>query len=88
MVVLPAPLGPRKPVTRPGRTVKLRSTTARMAPKFLLSPATSMEGVVLGAPRDVVINPWCAYRGRVTPKSASTAQAALCPAAPITDPAG
>jgi hypothetical protein len=28
VVVLPAPFGPRKPVTRPGRTVNDRSSTA------------------------------------------------------------
>jgi len=28
VVDLPAPLGPRKPVTRPGRAVKLTSSTA------------------------------------------------------------
>jgi hypothetical protein len=31
-VVLPAPFGPRKPVTTPGQTVKLRSLTARVEP--------------------------------------------------------
>src|SRR4051794_13694611 len=41
VVVLPAPLGPRKPVTEPGSTVKLRSSTARTAPKVLVRPATS-----------------------------------------------
>ena len=30
VVVLPAPLGPRKPVTRPGSTVKLRLRTATL----------------------------------------------------------
>src|SRR5215217_3716121 len=41
VVVLPAPLGPRKPVTEPGSTVKLRSETACTSPKDLLSPRTS-----------------------------------------------
>src|SRR3712207_2863270 len=41
VVVLPAPLGPRKPVMDPGSTVKLRSETARTAPKLLLRPRTS-----------------------------------------------
>ena len=41
VVVLPAPLGPRKPVTDPGSTVKLRSSTARTVPKVLVSPVTS-----------------------------------------------
>ena len=42
MVVLPDPLGPRKPVTRPAATSKLRSSTARTGPKCLDSPRTSM----------------------------------------------
>ena len=41
VVVLPAPLGPRKPVTEPGSTVKLRSSTARTVPKDLVRPRTS-----------------------------------------------
>ena len=32
VVVLPAPLGPRNPVTTPGLTEKLRSSTATIAP--------------------------------------------------------
>jgi hypothetical protein len=32
VVDLPEPLGPRKPVTTPGSTVKLRSSTARFEP--------------------------------------------------------
>src|SRR5437588_3740841 len=32
VVVLPAPLGPRKPVIEPGSTVKLSRSTARMLP--------------------------------------------------------
>src|SRR5579875_1651559 len=41
VVVLPAPLGPRNPVTRPGSTVKVRSLTAATLPNRLLSPRTS-----------------------------------------------
>src|SRR3954467_5939757 len=41
VVVLPAPLGPRKPVTDPGWTVKESPSTARTEPKVLLSPLTS-----------------------------------------------
>ena len=33
VVLLPAPFGPRKPVTRPGLTSKLRSSTATTLPK-------------------------------------------------------
>ncbi len=42
VVLLPAPLGPRKPVTWPGRTVKLRPSTAVTAPKRLTSRSTSI----------------------------------------------
>ncbi|CCI52066.1 hypothetical protein BN13_140058 [Nostocoides jenkinsii Ben 74] len=35
VVVLPAPFGPRKPVTRPGSTVKVRSRTAVKSPNRL-----------------------------------------------------
>ena len=37
VVVLPAPFGPRKPVTRPGRTVKLSPSTAVTGPNRLRS---------------------------------------------------
>jgi hypothetical protein len=36
VVVLPAPFGPRKPVTWPGRTVKVRSSTAVTGPDRLV----------------------------------------------------
>ena len=36
VVDFPAPFGPRKPVTIPGRTVKLRSLTAVLSPYFLV----------------------------------------------------
>jgi hypothetical protein len=42
VVVLPAPFGPRKPVTRPGRTVKLSPSTAVTGPERLLRPLTSI----------------------------------------------
>ena len=42
VVVLPAPFGPRKPVTCPGRTVKLRSSTAVTAPNRLVSRCSSI----------------------------------------------
>src|SRR6266568_4414766 len=48
VVVLPAPLGPRKPVTVPGSTSKLRSSTARTLPKNLVRFETTMR--------------WCARR--------------------------
>jgi hypothetical protein len=40
VVDLPAPLGPRKPVTRPGWAVKLTSSTAVKPPYFLVSDST------------------------------------------------
>ena len=44
VVVLPAPFGPRKPVTDPGSTVKLRRSTARTEPrKILVSPSTTIR---------------------------------------------
>src|SRR5882724_11199510 len=42
VVVLPAPFGPRKPVTFPGWTAKLSPSTAVTGPKRLVSPLTSM----------------------------------------------
>jgi hypothetical protein len=42
VVVLPAPFGPRKPVTWPGRTVKARPSTAVTAPNRLTSWSTSI----------------------------------------------
>ncbi len=44
VVVLPAPFGPRKPVTWPGRTVKLSPSTAVTAPNRLTSWSTSITG--------------------------------------------
>src|SRR5260221_45016 len=42
VVDLPAPLGPMNPVTSPGRTVKVRSSTATMRPYRFVRPRTSM----------------------------------------------
>ena len=47
VVVLPAPLGPRNPVTRPGWQVKLMSSRARNAPYDLESPSTLIMGAIL-----------------------------------------
>src|SRR3954447_3445669 len=41
VVVLPAPLGPRKPNTSPGATSKLTPRTASSSPKDLRSSSTS-----------------------------------------------
>ena len=42
VVDLPAPFGPRNPVTRPGGTVNVRSSTAFVSPKCLVSPLASI----------------------------------------------
>src|ERR1700743_1109980 len=42
VVVLPAPLGPRNPVTVPWSTAKLTWSTATRLPKRLVSPSSSM----------------------------------------------
>src|SRR4051812_47577453 len=43
VVVLPLPLGPRNPVTRPGSTSKSRWSTAVKEPNRLVRPRTSMR---------------------------------------------
>ena len=53
VVVLPAPLGPRNPVTTPGSMVQVRSSTARVRPNTLVSPANSIIVPIL-SPRDVI----------------------------------
>ena len=42
VVDLPAPFGPTKPVTRPGVTVKVMPSRARVGPNRLRRPVTSM----------------------------------------------
>src|SRR5215211_7299405 len=51
VVVLPAPFGPRKPVTMPGSMVQVSSSTARVRPNTFLSPANSIIVVILSADR-------------------------------------
>src|SRR3954468_22495296 len=43
VVVLPAPFGPRNPVTTPGRTENVRSSSAVTAPNLLVRPTTSIR---------------------------------------------
>src|SRR4051812_7882619 len=43
VVVLPAPLGPRKPVTLPGSTTKLSWSTARTLPNVLVRAPTTIR---------------------------------------------
>src|SRR5215472_639660 len=47
VVVLPAPLGPRKPVTRPGPTSKLKPSTAVTLPYRLVRWSTLIMWTVL-----------------------------------------
>src|ERR1039458_5773135 len=47
VVVLPEPLGPRKPVTLPGPTSNDRSSTALTSPKSLVRPRAS---ITMGSP--------------------------------------
>ena len=47
VVVLPAPLGPRNPVMRPGSTVNVRSSTAVRSPNRFVSRSTSMRPLPL-----------------------------------------
>ena len=47
VVDLPAPLGPRKPVTRPCWAVNVTSSTARKAPYVLVRWETEIMGISL-----------------------------------------
>src|SRR5690606_24994207 len=58
VVDFPAPLGPRKPVTRPGSAVKVTSSTARKLPYDLARCSTVI--MVLSLAPDLVP----AHRGR------------------------
>ena len=60
VVDLPAPLGPTNPVTWPGLTVKVRSSTATVPPYRFRRPATSMAARMaetLGMDRAGVVTP-------------------------------
>ena len=50
VVVLPAPLGPRKPVTVPVPSSRVTLSTAVTAPKRLVSPFSSMAAMGLLLP--------------------------------------
>ncbi len=52
VVVLPAPLGPRNPVTVPGWQTKLMLSTAVNVPYFLVSPSTLIMPHILPAARE------------------------------------
>ena len=51
VVDFPAPLGPRKPVTCPGRAVKLMLSTAVNLPYFLVRLSTSIMPTIVAVPR-------------------------------------
>src|SRR6476660_4423169 len=57
VVVLPLPLGPRKPVTRPGSTSKSRWSTAENEQNRFVRPRTSMCPVNSGRPCTTVLPP-------------------------------
>src|SRR3954451_24022181 len=48
VVILPAPLGPRKPTTRPTSAVNDRLSTANTEPNRLVRPATSIACAIEG----------------------------------------
>src|SRR5437588_438748 len=48
VVDFPAPLGPRNPVTIPGRTVNDRSCTATLSPYRFVRPLASIMGILPG----------------------------------------
>ena len=50
VVVLPEPLGPRKPKTEPLGTVRSRASTARWRPKTLVRPEVWMAASVIAVP--------------------------------------
>src|SRR3979409_309123 len=53
VVDLPAPFGPRKPVTMPGSTEQVRSSTARVRPNTFVRPGNSIiELMISGYLRD------------------------------------
>ena len=70
VVDLPAPLGPRNPVTTPGRTSKLSPSTATVAPKRLLRPRTWIMGAPYGPcrPRGTGLPPVLAMGISATPE--------------------
>src|SRR5699024_6738167 len=63
VVVFPAPLGPRKPVTAPGLASNDRSSTARTAPYCFVSPLAEIIRRIL--PRSVIMHLHCNADSRV-----------------------
>ena len=56
VVDLPAPLGPRKPVTEPGTTSKDRLRTAALPPNVLLSPRAWISAIVTLSPGIAILS--------------------------------
>ena len=73
VVVLPAPLGPRKPVTVPGLQTKLMSSTATKLPYFRVSPSTLIMRAILPTASDA---------GHRTPASAGATKVGVAPPTP------
>ena len=67
-VVLPAPFGPRKPVTAPGRTLNDKSSTATSSPYRFVRPSTVIAATT-GGTRVVFIG-----RGSAAPVSRTSAR--------------
>src|SRR5689334_10406906 len=57
VVVLPAPLPPTKPVSRPGRTSKVTPSTAVVSPKRRVSPLISNMPTTLDGSASAQISP-------------------------------
>src|SRR5262249_8966991 len=66
-VVLPAPLGPMRPTIRPASTLKFTASSARVVPKFLVSPRASII-VVIALSRRRLRRPGCSMRFRALPQ--------------------
>ena len=66
VVDLPAPFGPRKPVTFPGCTVKVNESTASLSPYRLLKPRASIINPPIVSP-DYLPQPY--EHGGVLPSS-------------------
>ena len=90
VVVLPAPLGPRKPVTRPGTTVNETSWTATTEPNLLVRPRTSIAppaggwAAVTAAPYPAAVPPE-GYRSmtwRMTSPRLRACKPSLTPSSP------
>src|SRR5271167_35656 len=70
VVVLPAPLGPKKPNISPGATAKLMPSTAVASPKRLVRRSTTTSGgSILFGYRQVYGGGPCAAAGAAAPEA-------------------